>query len=294
MPQETVVYLVNLIIGAIVASLMTQHWRVSPHIVPIRYWIVAAWTLTAADALFAARPVMPHALSRTLPTLMVTVGHAVLLLATRRTAGLSPQLRPAVALVVAHAVVLVTLLAVPSLSSWRTVVNSVVWSGLSLAAAVALQRAAPEVRRTMLLPALVLAAQGVFHIVRLLLATRAVMQPADGLRSLVQLLGDFEVSLFMVALFVSVLVAFLRQSNLQLQLALDNVRQLSSMLPVCAWCDKVRDDRGYWTRIGEFLAAHRVSVTHSICESCAAKNFPAGAGMPGAGGDPREAAPPSR
>jgi hypothetical protein len=92
----------------------------------------------------------------------------------------------------------------------------------------------------------------------------------------VQLLGDLEVSLFMVALFVSVLVAFLRQSNEQLRSALENVRQLSSMLPVCSWCDKVRDDDGYWTGIQEYLAAHRVSVTHSICESCAAAHFASG------------------
>ena len=45
------------------------------------------------------------------------------------------------------------------------------------------------------------------------------------------------------------------------------------MLPLCAWCKKVRDDDGYWTQIEAYLANHHVSVTHSICEHCAAKHF---------------------
>ena len=283
MPQETVVYTVNLIIGAIVAGLMSQHWRIESDVVPLRYWIVAAWTLTAADLLFALRPAFPSGLARMLPTLMVTVGHAVLLLAARRTAGASVSVRPAILLVSLHALALLAFLAVPEITSWRTVTNSLLWAGLSLAAAVTLWRSSGEVRRTMMLPALVLAAQAAFHVVRTLLATRAVVQPGTGLGGLVQLLGDLEVSLFMVALFVSVLVSFLQQSNGQLRSALENVRTLSSMLPVCSWCDKVRDDDGYWTRIEQYLEAHRVSVTHSICEGCAATHFAAGKpGAPGA------------
>jgi hypothetical protein len=91
--------------------------------------------------------------------------------------------------------------------------------------------------------------------------------------ALVQLLGDLEVSLFMVALFVSVLMAYLQQSTLERAAALDDVRQLSAMLPICAWCNNVRNDDGYWTRIEQYLAEHRVAVTHSICEPCAARHF---------------------
>ena len=77
----------------------------------------------------------------------------------------------------------------------------------------------------------------------------------------------------MVALFVSVLVAFLDQRNRELHAAIENVRQLSSMLPLCAWCKQVRDDDGYWTPIEAYVANHHVSVTHSICEHCASKHF---------------------
>jgi hypothetical protein len=119
----------------------------------------------------------------------------------------------------------------------------------------------------------VLTAHGVFHLVRLLLATRFAAQPNQQLGPMIQLVGDLEVSLFMVAMFVSVLVAFLEQRNRELRAAVEDVRQLSSLLPLCAWCNNVRDDDGYWTRIEDYLHTHRVNVTHGICENCAAKHF---------------------
>ncbi len=85
-------------------------------------------------------------------------------------------------------------------------------------------------------------------------------------------MGDLEVSLFMVALFVSVLVAYLEQSNRELRVAIDNVCQWSSLLPLCAWCKNVRNDDGYWQRIETYLTTHRVNVTHGICGDCAAKH----------------------
>jgi hypothetical protein len=283
MPPDAVVYVVNLIIGAILAGLMSQHWRRSPGSTApgedptggdsLRYWIAAAWTLTLADLLFVARAGFTSGALRALPTLTVTAGHAVLLLAALRTSGRPAMPRVAVATVVLHAAALLAFLELPEGTSWRTVTNGIVWGGLSLAAAVVLWRDPQRARRAMQLPMLVLAAQGGFHAVRTLLATRVAVRADDSGRALVQLLGDFEVSLFMVALFVSVLVAYLRQRNVELRAALDDVRQLSSMLPVCAWCRKVRDDQGYWNSIEQYLAAHRVNVTHALCESCAATHF---------------------
>ncbi len=294
MPQDTLVYIVNLIIGAIVAGLMTQHWRTNSDALPIRFWIVAAWTLTAADLMFVVRPAFDSGLVRMLPTLMVTAGHAVLVLAARRTAGRTVNWQFAALVVLLHGLSLLAFLAVPAITSWRTVTNSFLWAGLSLGAALTLWRGPQDVRRIMLLPAIVLAAQGVFHVVRTAMATRAVVQPGTGLGGLVQLLGDLEVSLFMVALFVSVLVSFLRQSNEQLRTALEDVRQLSSMLPICSWCDKVRNDDGYWTRIEQYLAAHRVAVTHSICDSCAATHFtPGNAAAAPTGSPPDKSRPPA-
>jgi len=274
MSQETVVYLVNLIIGLILAGVMSQYWRLEAGGMSLRPWIIAAWVLTAADLMFVLRAGLPtDVVPRMLPTLMVTAGHVALLTAAVRSAERTVSLQFAAAIVGLHLLLLLLVRSVPALSGWRTVSNGLFWGGLSLAAAATLWRGPERLRPVMRFPAIVLALQGIFHAVRSALATQAVVDADAGGRAVVQILGDVEVSLFMVALFVGVLVAYLRQSNTELRLALENVHQLSSMLPLCAWCNKVRDDDGYWRRIEEYLSEHKVSVTHALCESCASKHF---------------------
>ena len=60
--------------------------------------------------------------------------------------------------------------------------------------------------------------------------------------------------------------------KLELEGALAEVRTLTEMIPMCAWCRNVRDDDGYWSRIEEFLTRrpHTV-VTHGLCPDCARK-----------------------
>lgn len=272
MQATAAIYIVNLILGAILAGVMSRQWRLVVGGASPRTWIVAAWVLTVADGLFVVRAGLPSLMPRMLPTLAVTAGHAVLLLAAREWAGLSAR-RAIVPLVMIAHLLLLLLAGLSDESGWRTIANSLVWSALSCAAAIALCCASTVRVRTMTLPAVVLALQAVFHLSRAALALRALQAPAPALGPLVQMLGDFEVTLFMVALFVSVLVSFLQQSNRELRAAMEDVRQLSGMLPLCAWCKKVRDDDGYWTRIEEYLAVHHVSVTHALCEACASQKF---------------------
>lgn len=58
----------------------------------------------------------------------------------------------------------------------------------------------------------------------------------------------------------------------QLQIALKTINTLTGLLPICAWCKSIRDDKGYWNRLETYISAHsQASFTHSICESCAAE-----------------------
>lgn len=280
MNDPKIVYSVNLIIGAILAGVMSRHWRRVPTGSALHYWIVAAWTLTVADLLFVLRATFPYEATRMIPTLMVTVGQLVLIFAAQRTTGRQTSMRSAVLIFSLHLLFQIGFIVMPQFVAWRSVGNAVVWSGLSFSAAWFLSRRVGPQRSIMQLPALVLAAHGLFHLVRLSLATRSAAQSSGGSSPLLQLVGDLEVSLFMVALFVSVLVAFLEQRNRELGAAIEDVRQLSSMLPLCAWCKNVRDDDGYWTQIEAYLASHHVNVTHSICEDCAAKHFEGRAPVP--------------
>jgi hypothetical protein len=54
--------------------------------------------------------------------------------------------------------------------------------------------------------------------------------------------------------------------------ALSQVRQLSGMLPICASCKKIRDDRGYWNQIEKYISEHTEALfTHGLCPDCAKK-----------------------
>ena len=67
----------------------------------------------------------------------------------------------------------------------------------------------------------------------------------------------------------------LRRLNNELQLALDNVRVLTGLLPICANCKKIRDDKGYWEAVDGYFSKHSgVQFTHGICPDCTDKYFP--------------------
>jgi hypothetical protein len=283
MPDAPNVYLINLLIGVLLAGAMTRYWRLEAGGRSLPFWIVGAWVLTAADLFFLLRALAPDQVPRPLPTIVVTLGHVALWLAARRfvvhpsaTARTETAWqRLAAGIVATHLTLLVVFTELPALAPWRTVANGVVWGGLSFVAAWTLWRAERDGERAMVAPALVLAFQGGFHVVRTALATRVVVGSDMGSSPLVQIIGDLEVSLFMVALFVSVLVSFLQQSHRELRAAMESVWQLSGMLPLCAWCHKVRDDAGYWTRIEEYLHKHQITVTHAMCDDCARDHFDA-------------------
>jgi PAS domain S-box-containing protein len=60
-----------------------------------------------------------------------------------------------------------------------------------------------------------------------------------------------------------------------LQDALAHVRTLKGMLPICASCKKVRDDKGYWNQIEAYVSEHsEAEFTHAICPECAKKLYP--------------------
>jgi hypothetical protein len=61
----------------------------------------------------------------------------------------------------------------------------------------------------------------------------------------------------------------------QLQEALSEVKQLSGLLPICASCKNIRDDKGYWNQIESYIRDHsEAEFSHSICPDCAKKLYP--------------------
>jgi hypothetical protein len=67
----------------------------------------------------------------------------------------------------------------------------------------------------------------------------------------------------------------------ELREALENVKQLSGMIPICASCKKVRDDAGYWKQVEVYIREHsEAEFTHGLCPECAARLYPGIGGLP--------------
>jgi len=61
----------------------------------------------------------------------------------------------------------------------------------------------------------------------------------------------------------------------ELREALSNVKTLSGLLPICSSCKKIRDDKGYWNRLEDYILAHsEAHITHGLCTDCARKMHP--------------------
>ena len=58
----------------------------------------------------------------------------------------------------------------------------------------------------------------------------------------------------------------------KLQEALEKVKTLSGFLPICMYCKKIRDDKGYWEEVEAYIRDHsEAKFTHSICSECKKK-----------------------
>lgn len=61
----------------------------------------------------------------------------------------------------------------------------------------------------------------------------------------------------------------LDRTNQELRVALSEVRTLEGLIPICARCKKVRDDRGFWESVESYVASRSSAhFTHGICNEC--------------------------
>jgi len=66
----------------------------------------------------------------------------------------------------------------------------------------------------------------------------------------------------------------LEESVEALRNALAQIKTLQGLIPICASCKKIRDDRGYWSQLEIYISKHTDAVfTHGLCPDCAAKEL---------------------
>ncbi len=68
----------------------------------------------------------------------------------------------------------------------------------------------------------------------------------------------------------------------KLQGALNQVKKLSGMIPICARCKKIRDDKGYWNDVAEYISDHSdAQFSHGLCPDCMRVLYPGYVKPPG-------------
>jgi hypothetical protein len=61
----------------------------------------------------------------------------------------------------------------------------------------------------------------------------------------------------------------------ELRRALQEVETLRGLLPICASCKKIRDDKGYWNHIEVYISSHtNADFTHTLCPECIQHFYP--------------------
>ena len=54
----------------------------------------------------------------------------------------------------------------------------------------------------------------------------------------------------------------------------EHIRMLQGIIPICSFCKKIRDDKGYWNQVEEYFSLHsEAQFSHSICPECVKKHY---------------------
>lgn len=65
------------------------------------------------------------------------------------------------------------------------------------------------------------------------------------------------------------------EKNRELNKALMEINTLKGILPICSYCKEIRNDKGYWVRLENYIQENTYAeFSHSICNDCLEKHFP--------------------
>jgi len=61
----------------------------------------------------------------------------------------------------------------------------------------------------------------------------------------------------------------LEEERRQLRQALDEIKTLRGIVPICSYCKNIRDDEGYWNQVEQYVSKHTdAKFSHGICPAC--------------------------
>jgi len=268
--SDATFYLTSVIVLLVLSLQLTHFWWTSNRDPTITWWMASSWVFFAADSLLAAGTWTPLFWARVVPATLITGAHGLLLLSAQRAAGMKLRFGVAAAATAVHFALLADFYWMHGHNNLRAASNRVFWAGFCLACFFCLRKASRLYWASVNSPAVIFLVQSVFLTLRLLSAAYLESRGLQQRQPVLIFLDQADVVLFNGALYSSLLMAFLHIRQEAITSAQVEMQTLSGLLPVCAWCKKVRDDDGYWREIADYFN-RRGQITHGICVSCSAR-----------------------
>jgi hypothetical protein len=61
----------------------------------------------------------------------------------------------------------------------------------------------------------------------------------------------------------------------ELNKALEEVKTLQGIIPICSSCKNIRNDQGFWEKVESYIGGHTdAKFSHGVCPDCAKKLYP--------------------
>lgn len=87
-------------------------------------------------------------------------------------------------------------------------------------------------------------------------------------------LNVFIISITLSSCFAGILFYERKVREDKLKLALQEIKTLQGILPICSSCKKIRNDKGYWEQIESYIAEHSdAEFSHGLCNECVEKIY---------------------
>lgn len=78
-----------------------------------------------------------------------------------------------------------------------------------------------------------------------------------------------------IFIIIGLIVMNFHRVEYDLQAALEEVKTLQGIIPICSSCKKIRDDKGIWNQIEAYISVHsEAEFSHGICPDCIQKLYP--------------------
>lgn len=268
------IFLVSTVIYLICTLLVCQLWTQYRTRFPGIGYLTLNYALQVGGvSLIAARGLVPDFISVILANSLMVVGLAVGYYGFMLFCGKKQTMWVWVVLIVLYTLSQMYLLYVEPSLTWRKVCNS-------LALTIAGLLTASYLLRKIESPASAFTKQiGWIHVAyAAFFALRIVVvinEPQSTQSIFEQETWDAALSQLYPAFFVLLTFAVSMMINLRLnwetEQAKAETKVLSGLLPICAWCKNVRDDRGYWSQIESYISENsEADFSHGICPDCAA------------------------